>query len=118
MKRSRLFRNRLLLVKVLPLVALLSLLTPFRAVSSCSAPANAIEAENCKAGTPQTTWDLLGKDAGDLTIQGFTTQMSVVPGETVFFKVNTPARAWRLDIYRLGYYGGNGARLMATVTPS
>ena len=30
----------------------------------------------------------------------------------------TATRQWRLEIYRMGYYGGNGARLVATVNPS
>src|SRR5690606_22383043 len=39
-------------------------------------------------------------------------------GETVRFKVNTDATDYRLDIYRLGYYQGLGARKVATVEPS
>ncbi len=39
-------------------------------------------------------------------------------GSTVSFKVNTNATAYRFDIYRMGYYGGLGARKVATVTPS
>jgi len=44
--------------------------------------------------------------------------MSVNQGEAVYFKVKTDATAYQLDIYRLGYYQGNGARLVATVLPS
>src|SRR6202011_5008499 len=66
----RRFRDCFLLLTVLyPLW----LATP--ALASCSSPANAIEAENCLPGTPQTTWDVSG--AGDSTIQGFTTDISV-----------------------------------------
>ncbi len=32
--------------------------------------------------------------------------------------MKTDATAYGIDIYRLGYYGGNGARLIATVTPT
>jgi len=39
-------------------------------------------------------------------------------GETVQFKINTTAVSYRLDIYRMGYYGGMGARKVATVLPS
>ena len=39
-------------------------------------------------------------------------------GGTVFFKVDTNASAYRFDIYRIGYYGGTGARKVATVQPS
>ena len=45
---------------------------------------NAIVTENQLAGTAQSTWDVSG--AGDLTIQGFATDISVNKGETVRFK--------------------------------
>ena len=83
---------------------------------ACSNPSNATVAENCLAGAPPSQWDVTG--AGDATIQGFATQMSVNRGETVAFKVRTDAPAWRADIYRLGWYAGLGARLVATVQPS
>ncbi|MBJ6725984.1 N,N-dimethylformamidase beta subunit family domain-containing protein [Geomesophilobacter sediminis] len=98
--------------------ACIFLAAPRPAAASCAAPANPIEGENCLVGTPQSTWDLPTKDAGDLTIQGFATDISVPAGGTVFFKLNTPARSWRLDIYRLGYYGGNGARMITSITGS
>ena len=82
----------------------------------CASPANAIVAENCLPGSPSSQWDVAG--AGDPTLQGFATQISVNRGSTVVFKVNTPASAYRFDIYRLGYYGGAGARWIATVQPS
>ena len=99
-------------------IIVLALMAPLEAYSSCTAPANAIEAENCLTGTPWTTWDLPNSDAGDPTIQGFATDISVNQGGTVTFKVSTPASAWHLDIYRIGYYQGNGARKIATVNPS
>ncbi|TKB27207.1 DUF4082 domain-containing protein [Desulfopila sp. IMCC35006] len=88
-----------------------------KAESSCASPANAIEAENCLPGTPQSTWDI-PSPAGDTSIQGFATNISVNKGSLVQFKVDTPSNSWRLDIYRMGYYGGNGARLVTTVNPS
>ena len=75
---------------------------------ACSAPPNAIVAENCLTGNPASEWDISG--AGDPTIQGFATDISVNQGGTVIFKVNTNAASYRLDIYRMGYYGGMGAR--------
>jgi hypothetical protein len=54
----------------------------------------------------------------DRSILGFTTDISVNRGETVFFKVNTDATAYTLDIYRMGYYQGMGARKIATILPS
>ena len=56
--------------------------------------------------------------SGDPSIQGYATQISVNRGSTVHFKVKTDATAYGLDIYRLGYYGGDGARLIASVSPT
>ena len=37
-------------------------------------------------------------------------------GQTVSFKINDTANAsYHVDIYRMGYYQGNGARLVATI---
>jgi hypothetical protein len=83
----------------------------------CDPPiANPIACENTKPGNPASEWQI--SSAGDPSIQGFTTEISVNHGETVSFKIKTPATDYRLDIYRLGYYGGQGARKLATVQPS
>jgi hypothetical protein len=84
--------------------------------ASCSAPANPIEAENCNPGTDQSVWRVEG--SGDSTIEGFATQMSVNAGQTVSFKIDTAATTYNIAIFRLGYYGGLGARQVATITPS
>jgi hypothetical protein len=83
----------------------------------CSPPmANAVVCENSKLGNAASQWDISG--LGDTTIQGFATDISVNQGQTVHFKVNTNATAYHLDIYRMGYYGGLGARLITTVQPT
>ena len=87
-----------------------------QAAASCSAPANGIEAENCLPGTVPGAWAICG--AGDSTIQGFPTDISVNAGESISFKIDTPASAYQLDIYRMGYYHGDGARWIATIQPS
>ena len=86
---------------------------------SCAGAPNPIVCENAKPGNPKSEWDLPGAypQYGDLNIQGFATEISVAQGETVHFKVNTTASAYRIDIYRLGYYRGLGARKVATVHP-
>ena len=66
--------------------------------------------------TPPIIWDLNG--TSDPYLQGFATQMSVNLGETVQFKVQTDSSAYQLDIYRIGYYGGDGAAYITTVLPS
>ena len=76
------------------------------AVTCDPATTNPIVCENAKPGNPASEWDVSG--AGDPTIQGFATDISVDQGQTVHFKVNTDANDYRLDIYRMGYYGGLG----------
>jgi len=85
----------------------------------CNPPmANDIVCENSKPGTPSSQWDVAGGGAGDLTIQGFATDISVNQGQTIYFKIDTNAKAYTIDIYRMGFYGGMGARKVASVTPS
>jgi hypothetical protein len=86
------------------------------AQSVCSAPPNPVVAENCLPGSPPSEWDLIGVDSS--AIAGFATEISVNRGQTVRFKITTTANAYRIDVYRLGYYGGNGARKVATIPNS
>ncbi|MFJ9823586.1 DUF4082 domain-containing protein [Streptomyces sp. NPDC101160] len=76
----------------------------------CGAGSNAIVCENSKPGTPMSDW-FSGNNYGD--IAGFATRMSVQPGETIQFKVQSPA-AYHVRIFRLGWYGGDGARQVST----
>ena len=84
--------------------------------SQAQAQTNEVVEENQLPGNPASEWDVEG--AGDPDIQGFATDISVNQGQTVRFKVDTPASDYKLDIYRMGYYGGDGARLVDTVQPS
>ena len=79
------------------------------AVASCGNP---IACENQLPGTPQSVWD---DGTDDQTILGYATQTSVNVGSPIDFKVNTDAHAYTIDIYRLGYYQGNGARKITSV---
>ena len=74
---------------------------------------NAIVTENLLPGTPQSTWDL--SQVGSKLLQGFTDNISVNHGATINFKIKTGTNHWKIDIYRLGYYQGNGARLITTI---
>ena len=85
-------------------------------VDPCATGGNPIVCENSRPGNPSSEWDVSG--VGDPTIQGFATDISVNRGETVNFKIKSDAANYRLDIYRMGYYGGIGARKVATVPPS
>lgn len=66
--------------------------------ADCHSPKNRIVEENCRSGAPASEWDVNG--AGDPTIQGFATDISVNVGERVEFKIKTDAPKYRLDIYR------------------
>ncbi|MFD0330500.1 N,N-dimethylformamidase beta subunit family domain-containing protein [Streptacidiphilus monticola] len=92
------------------LAALLPLAGRAHAADPCGAGSNPIVCENSKPGTPMSDW--FSADAwGD--IQGFTDKVSYQAGDTVSFKVQSPA-AYHIEIYRLGWYGGDGARLIST----
>ena len=84
--------------------------------SSCGTTINQIACENSKPGAEPDEWDING--AGDGSIQGFSTDISVNVGKKIDFKIDTDARAYSVNIYRTGYYQGLGARKIATVTPS
>ncbi|MDQ1457860.1 MAG: hypothetical protein QOH28_3480, partial [Actinomycetota bacterium] len=101
---------------VLALLGLPALTRNAVAADPCASPANDVVSENCLPGSPASQWDVTG--AGDASIQGFATQFSVNVGAAVTFKVKTNATAYQIDIYRMGYYGGDGARHIATVNPS
>ena len=62
-------------------------------------------------GDPRDVWDADSSDQ----IEGFATDISVNHGTTVDFKINVNANPgedvpYQIEIYRLGYYGGDGAR--------
>jgi len=80
------------------------------------AQSNPVVVENALPGNPDSDWDVSG--AGDPSIQGFATDIGVNRGDTISFKIDTPSADYRLDIYRMGYYGGMGARLVASILPS
>ncbi|GAB4410381.1 MAG: hypothetical protein OHK0053_37170 [Microscillaceae bacterium] len=75
-----------------------------------------IVSENALTGNPASEWELPSPTAGDLSIQGFATDISYNRGETAAFKIKTDASAYQIKIYRLGYYQGNGARFIADAT--
>jgi Domain of unknown function (DUF4082)/Bacterial Ig domain/Carboxypeptidase regulatory-like domain len=107
---------RVILFVGIALLVCASLLSVQPAYGSCSSPANPIEAENCLPGNPPSDWQING--SGDPTIQGFATDISVNAGQTINFKVNTDSTSYVVEIYRMGYYGGQGARRITILTPS
>jgi len=85
------------------------------------AAVNPIVAENQQPGT--TTWQL--NRAGFTTaddvsqqIKGYASASSVNKGDSIAFSVSVnPAQTFTIDIYRVGWYGGTGGRLMQHIGP-
>src|SRR5258708_16903682 len=102
------------------LLSLLSLayIKPAAAANPCGPPVTSVIAcENTLPGDPPSDWQVSGQ--GDTTIQGFATSMSVNAGQTENFKINTPAKSYHIDILRIGYYQGDGARkVVSNVLPT
>ncbi len=82
---------------------------------------NAIVTENLKPGVSRETWDA---STSPNEIEGFATEISINHGATVSFKVNVNTSVganpgtsppFHIEIYRLGYYGGDGATLVTTI---
>ena len=71
-------------------------MSPVHAASGCD-----IVCENAKPGAPASQWDVSG--AGDPSIQGFATDISVNIGNTIYFKIKTASTKYNLTIYRMGY---------------
>jgi hypothetical protein len=71
---------------------------------------NPIQQENALPGSD--SW--LFPAADDRAIEGYASEASVQPGDTVHFHVSTtPEASYQILVYRLGWYGGAGARLVA-----
>jgi methionine-rich copper-binding protein CopC len=90
-------------------------LTPAQAADPDSC-ANPIVCENELPGTPKSVWDVSSGEG--TTIQGFADPFSVNVGNSISFKIESPATSFVIDIYRMGYYGGDGARLITSLTPN
>ncbi|NWG17242.1 MAG: hypothetical protein HXY41_11455 [Chloroflexi bacterium] len=76
----------------------------------CADPANPVVAENCQPGTDE--W-ITRNPIGD--IYGYASADSVNRGDSVDFLVDTGSPTFDIRIYRNGYYGGLGGRLVQTI---
>src|SRR6266545_1818881 len=89
-----------------------------------AATANRIVDENRQSGT--TDWQLqhyrLDSGAGSglrsPMLEGYVSDVSAYPGEPIDLLVSTsPPAKFTVEIYRTGYYGGRGGRLMTKLGP-
>lgn len=95
---------------------------PTTAISTASRPkkaqlngSEAIRAENAKQGS--TDWMIPQEDFKQATfdkIAGFADSTSVQQGETFSLRVTTHAPRYVARVFRMGYYGGDGSRLIET----
>jgi Viral BACON domain/Putative binding domain, N-terminal len=77
------------------------------ASAAAARAANPIQIENAKPGSAD--WTMFSESvAGE--IEGYASAASVNQGESISFYVNTTAPTYDLDIFRMGWYGGKGAR--------
>ncbi|NWF78730.1 MAG: hypothetical protein HXY37_01630 [Chloroflexi bacterium] len=79
---------------------------PFRGATDLTP--NPVVAENRLPGDPD--WQVT-RDLGD--IEGFASATSITAGDTITIYVNTSAPYYHVLLYRSGYYGGAGGRLIA-----
>ena len=76
-------------------------------------PANDVVVENRATGS--RTWLDGATNSG--AIRGYADTRSAVCGEAVNLRVSTAARYFSVQAFRIGYYGGRGARLMWSSGP-
>ncbi|WP_437231128.1 N,N-dimethylformamidase beta subunit family domain-containing protein [Planctomicrobium sp. SH661] len=86
-----------------------------------SSAANPIVVENQKEGSHNWQLTRVRVDGSGFRcpwIEGYCSRQSVQAGDELDIFVSTdPARRFHLEIFRMGYYGGRGARLMQTFGP-
>jgi hypothetical protein len=99
-----------------------ALLTAAALRSSAETPPNPVAAENAKPGTRD--WMLTKPRIDPATkyrcpwIEGYCSHTSLrAGGEVQFFVSANPAAEWTLEIYRMGFYNGDGGRLMQKLGP-
>src|SRR5689334_11636836 len=74
---------------------------------------NAIVTENQKAGTDG--WNDFASDLTPDTISGYGSKISVNHGDSLDLYVTTTAGSVSIDVFRVGWYGGLGARKVASL---
>jgi len=96
------------------LVALFSISTAI-----AQSPDSMIVAENQKLGSLDWQLTRVRPDAGGYRspqIEGYCSKQSVQAGESIDIMVSTdPPVPFKVEFFRMGYYGGRGARLVKTI---
>jgi len=103
---------------IAPIALILGLLSPTPTQAfSCGWTSGWLARENSLVGTPGWSSDMpvrasgWDKEAQSKRAEGFFNRFSVSCGESAKLQITNSAR---IEMYRLGYYNGDGARLMKT----
>ena len=98
-------------------------------LSSTFAATNPIITENAKAGT--TAWQSpelsvfqasrangagLEQTGAGAVISGYAGATSVNKGQSIDLHISTTRPTYRIEVYRMGWYGGTGARLITSIS--
>jgi hypothetical protein len=103
------------LIPALFLVGLVAAATPPVAIRAVAAT-NPIVTENQQLGT--RAWIIGSRQSDDTNgqIKGYTSATSVLQGQPLTFYISVnPAQTYSIDFYRIGYYAGQGGRLLRHV---
>ena len=103
-----------LLVLALILLTMLIVLQLRNPSQQAALTLNPIQIENAQSGT--VAWRVTKQGIGQ--IQAYTGEPSINKGGYVHLYVSTTSPSYSIDIYRLGYYYGVGARLVESIPPS
>jgi len=109
-----------ILLKSIPALTLGLLVSQATSFAQSPQTPNPIVLENQKPG--DSAWQFVsgGTRADDIgkQIKGYASSTSVNKGRSIDFKVSvSPAQAFTINIWRMGYYGGTGGRLVQTIGP-
>lgn len=108
--------------KTISILAFLLTLAISSSLHSADRDPDLIRRENAREGSRD--WQLTRVALENYTsvrakyIEGYCSKQSVATGETIDIMVSTnPPAKFQIEIFRTGYYGGRGARLMQTLGP-
>ena len=97
------------------LCTMLSLTVPVHASAAVTCPnSNPIVNENNCKGAGSSAWQISNGRTFDLG--GFATQTSYNLGQSIPLKIGAYADTVTIQLFRIGYYGGKGGRLISTAS--
>jgi hypothetical protein len=111
-KQRRILSGPLIMLGIAALL-LQGLVNGVSPTRSHAATLNAIQTENQLTGDP--TWDNFASVGQQDAISGYASPISVNHGQPIDFYITTTASSFTIKVYRMGWYGGAGARLMSSM---